>query len=324
MFMAAGVLVEKVSGITWEELVRRKILEPIGMKNTNFSINEMQKASDFSLPYREEKGEAKEIPFINMDAIGPAGSINSSANEMANWLLLQLNKGKFRDKQIISEKSLLETQTPQIIVGGDSEDNESFYNSYAMGWFVRLFRGRKDLHHGGGIDGFTSVVKLLPKDRIGVVVLTNSQSRACWLIAANAQERMLGLSETPYDKGQTAKPKEAHSEPSEDAKRKKHTQPTLALKEYTGQFEHPAYQTLTITQEGEQLRADLHGLSGVLKHYHYDIFQVVEGDLKGVKITFLMNGAGEIDRASIPIEPSVKEIIFTRRKDNGCESTSKE
>jgi CubicO group peptidase (beta-lactamase class C family) len=324
MFMTAGVLVEKVSGITWEEFVRRKILEPIGMKNTNFSINEMQKASDFSLPYREEKGEVKEIPFIKMDAIGPAGSINSSVDEMTNWLLLQLNKGRFGDKQIISEKRLLETQTPQIIVGGDSEDDESFYNSYAMGWFVRVFRGRKELQHGGGIDGFTSVVKLLPKDRIGVVVLTNSQSRACWLIAANAQERLLGLSATPYDKEGAAKAKEARAEakPDEDAKRKKDTRPTLALKDYTGQFEHPAYQALTITQEGEQLRADLHGLRGVLKHYHYDIFQVVEGDLKGVKITFLMNGAGEIDRASIPLEPSVKEIIFTRRKNNGREVTS--
>src|SRR5262245_40467658 len=325
MFMTAGVLVEKVSGITWEEFVRRKILEPIGMKNTNFSINEMQKASDFSLPYREEKGEVKESSFYNIDAVGPAASINSSVNEMANWMLLQLNKGKFGDKRIISEKSLLETQTPQIIVPVDSEDDERLFNSYAMGWFVTTFRGHKELHHGGGLDyGFTSVVKLLPKHQIGVVVLTNSQSRACWLIAANAQERMLGLSATSYDNEKTAEANGAQSKPSEDAKRKKDTQPTLALKEYTGRFEHSAYQTLTITQEGEQLRADLHGLSGVLKHYHYDIFQVVEGDLKGVKITFLMNGAGEIDRASIPLEPSVKEIIFTRRKDNGRESTSKE
>jgi CubicO group peptidase (beta-lactamase class C family) len=137
MFMASAALVEKVSGLTWEEFTRRKILEPIGMKNTNISVNEMQKTSDFSKPYREESGEIKESSFYNVDAMGPAASINSSVNEMANWMLLQLNKGKFEDKQIISEKNLLETQTPQIIVPVDSE----FLNSYAMGWFVTTFRG---------------------------------------------------------------------------------------------------------------------------------------------------------------------------------------
>lgn len=125
---------------------------------------------------------------------------------------------------------------------------------------------------------------------------------------------MLGLTPSPYAKEVAAR--EAQSRPDEDAKRRGVTRPTLALKEYTGRFEHPAYQTLTITQEGEQLKADLHGLSGALKHYRHDIFAVVGGDLKGAKIAFLMNSAGEIDRASIPLEPAVKEIIFTRRNGN--------
>jgi hypothetical protein len=85
---------------------------------------------------------------------------------MANWMLLQLYKGKFGPERIISEKSLLETQTPQIIVRLDPEEEERLFNSYAMGWFVTTFRGRKELHHGGGLDyGFTSVVKLLPKEQ---------------------------------------------------------------------------------------------------------------------------------------------------------------
>jgi CubicO group peptidase (beta-lactamase class C family) len=320
MFLVAGVLIERVSGSTWEEFVRLKLLGPLDMKTSNFSVNDSQKTPDFSLPYREQKGEVKEIPFRNIDAIGPAGSINSSINEMVNWLSMQLGKGKFNDRQIISEKGLAEVHTPQIVAGGDLKYDESFYATYAMGWMVTSYRGHPALSHGGGIDGFTSHIRFLPKDQLGVVVLTNSSSPASSLIASNATDRMLGLSEAPWSqrtKDDVAKAREAQAKTKaeDEAKRKKGTQPTHALKEYTGQFEHPAYQTLTITQESDQLKFDLHGLTGQLNHYHYDIFQLAEGSavLEGQKVTFLMNNAGDIDRVALLLEPSVKEIVFTRK-----------
>jgi len=327
MYLTAGVLIERVSGGSWEEFVRRKIFDPLGMNNSNFSVLASQKAADYSLPYGEEKGEVKEIPFRNIDEIGPAGSINSSVNEMANWLFLQLNKGKVGDKQIISEKSLLETQTPQIVAGGDLKYDESFYVSYGMGWAVYAYRGRPILRHGGGIDGFTSNVTLLPKDKIGVVVLTNSASQASGIIASFAVDRLLGLSEAPHaqrakDADARAKESQAKAQADDEAKRKKDTKPTLALKEYAGQFEHPAYQTLSITQDGERLKGDLHGLAVTLKHYHYDIFQVAEGSLEGRKVTFLMNKTGEIDGVSMLLGPGVKEIVVTGRKVSDAAATS--
>jgi CubicO group peptidase (beta-lactamase class C family) len=328
MYMTAGVLVERVSGLAWEEFVRARILDPLGMKNSTFSVTASQKAADYSLPYGEEKSEIKEIPFRNIDAIGPAGSINSSVNEMTNWLFLQLNKGKRADKQVISEKNLLETQTPQIVSGGDLRYDESFYVSYGMGWGVYVYRGRPILRHGGGIDGFTSSVTVLPKDGIGIVVLTNSSSPASGLISNIALDRLLGLGESPWAaraKENDAKAKEAQAKAKaeDEAKRKKDTKPTLALREYSGQFEHPAYQTLSLTLDGEQLKGNLHGLAFGLKHYHYDIFQVAEGSLEGRKVSFLMNKAGEIDRVAILLEPGVKEIVFTRKKDNNAVVLSK-
>jgi CubicO group peptidase (beta-lactamase class C family) len=320
MYMTAGVLIERVSGSTWEEFVRRKILDPLGMKSSNFSVNDSQKMPDFSLPYQEQNSEIKEIPFRNIDAIGPAGSINSSVNEMAHWLLMQLNKGKFDNRQIISEKGLGEIHTPQMVAGGDLKYDESFYSSYAMGWGVTSYRGHPALSHGGGIDGFTSQVRFLPKDQLAVVVLTNSSSPASGLIASNVVDRMLGLSETPWAqraKEDLAKSKaaQAKAKAEDEAKRKKDAPPTHALRDYTGQFEHSAYQTLLISHEGEQLKFDLHSLTGGLKHYHYDTFQVAEGTpgLAGTKVNFLMNKFGEIDRVTIALEPNVKEIVFVRK-----------
>jgi CubicO group peptidase (beta-lactamase class C family) len=327
MFMTAGVLVERLAGQTWESFVRQRIFAPLGMKTSDTSVTTMQKAADYSLPYGEEKGETKAIPFRNIDEIGPAGSINSSVNEMTKWLFLQMNQGKVGDKQIISERSLLETQTPQIVSGGDLKYDESFYVSYAMGWSVYVYRGHHILRHGGGIDGFTSNVTLLPKDKLGVVVLTNSSSPASGLIANIAVDRLLGLSEVPHvqrAKEAEAKGKEAQAKAKADdeAKRRKDTKPTLALSEYAGQFVHPAYQTLTITRDGEQLKGDLHGLPFTLKHYHYDVFQGADGTLSGLKVAFQMNKAGELDRVAILLEPGVKEIIFTRKKDNNVAATS--
>ncbi|MBL8208664.1 MAG: serine hydrolase, partial [Blastocatellia bacterium] len=265
MFMTAGVLLERLAGQTWESFVQQRIFAPLGMKNSNFSVAAMQQAADYSLPYGEEKGEVKAIPFRNIDEVGPAGSINSSVNEMTNWLLLQMSQGKVGDKQIISERSLLETQTPQIVAGGDLKYDETFYTSYAMGWGVYVYRGHHIIRHGGGIDGFTSNVTVLPKDNLGIVVLTNSSSPASGLIANVAVDRVLGLSDVPHvqrAKEAEAKGKEAAAKAKADdeAKRKKDTKPTLVLSEYVGQFEHPAYQTLTITHDGEQLKGNLHGL----------------------------------------------------------------
>jgi CubicO group peptidase (beta-lactamase class C family) len=334
MFMTAGILLERVTGVTWEEFVRQRIFVPLGMKNSNTSVITSQKAADYSLPYGEEKGEIKEIPFRNIDAIGPAGSINSSVNEMTNWLLLQLNKGKFNGKQIISERSLLETQTPQMYAGSDlAKYDETSYSLYAMGWGVNVYRGHLMLAHSGGIDGFTSYVRLLPKDQIGIVVLTNSSSPASSIVGYNALDRLLGLSEAPWaqrakDDAAKAKAAATKAQADDEAKRKKGTKPTLALEEYVGQFEHPAYQTLTITRDGDQLKGNLHGLPYLLRHYHYDIFQLLDERLDEtrrsgeMKITFLMNKAGEIDRVAILLESSVKEIIFTRKKDNNVAATS--
>jgi CubicO group peptidase (beta-lactamase class C family) len=329
MFMTAGILVGEAARSSWEEVVRKNIFEPLGMKRSNFSVTDLQKSTDFALPYDEVNGEVKEIPYRNIDEIGPAGSINSSVNEMANWLTMQMSKGKFNGKQIISEASLKENQTPQIVAGGDLRYDELFYSSYAMGWGVSSYRGHLTLAHSGGIDGFISQVRVLPKDQLGLVILTNSGTNASATVANIVIDKALGLSDVPWiqrAKDDQAKGRElaAKAKVEADATRKTGTQPSHSLKDYAGQYEHPAYQTLMITEENGKLSIDLHGLKGTLKHYHYDVFQCdkapdgISGAVfEGLKINFQMNSSGDVDRVTMKLEPSVKEIVFTR-KDCHC------
>jgi CubicO group peptidase (beta-lactamase class C family) len=115
MYMTAGYLVGQIAGSSWEEFVQQEIFNPLSMEGSNFSVVKSQDADDFAVPYQEKDDEVKEIPFRNIDAVGPAGSINAHVTDMAKWLILHLNQGKYDDKQIISSGNLSQMHMPQFV-----------------------------------------------------------------------------------------------------------------------------------------------------------------------------------------------------------------
>jgi CubicO group peptidase (beta-lactamase class C family) len=195
MYMVVGYLIAHIGGTSWEEFVRQKILAPLEMQDTNFSLDVSKETDDYAVPYTKGiNDEIKRSHFHNTENIGPAGSINSTIQDMAKWLLFNLNKGKWNNKQIISSDSLKEIHSPQITVPLPIKYKEFHYTSYGMGWFVTCYRGHLLLYHSGGIDGFISWVSFMPNDNIGVVILTNNDSNPLpTIIGYNAYDRLLGL-----------------------------------------------------------------------------------------------------------------------------------
>src|SRR5262249_8659434 len=116
MYMTAGILSERIAGTSWEDFTRRRVIEPLGMENTNFSVNDSQKADDFALPYSKVKDEIKPVPFHNIAAVGPAGSINSNVEAMIRYVAFHINKGKHGDKQLLSAANAEQMQTPQMVM----------------------------------------------------------------------------------------------------------------------------------------------------------------------------------------------------------------
>jgi hypothetical protein len=319
MFMTAGYMVGEIAGKTWEEFVKERILDSLEMKNTNFSVTVSQKSNDFALPYRLANDTVKEIPFMNIDAMGPAGSINSNVLDMANWILLHLNKGKFKDKQIISERSLEETHTPQMAETSSMKYDEIFYSSSGMGWNITSYRGHLMLFHGGRVDGFMAFVTFLPKDNMGVVVLTNLDNNNLYTtVAYTLYDRLLGLKPVPWDerrKKEFAQNKEAEekSKTEKDPNQKEGTKPSHPLSDYCGKFENLGYGVVSIELSGEELKLTYHNFSTPLKHYHYDVFQATDEEtFERAKVPFSINAKGDIDKLSIPFEPTVSDIVFTR------------
>ncbi|NBB22288.1 serine hydrolase [Runella sp. CRIBMP] len=321
MFMTAGVLIERLSGKSWENFLREKILQPLGMNQTALTYPELFQKEDYALSYRDSNGQWTEQGFgSNVDAIGPAGSIKSNAVEMANWLIMQLNKGKFGDKQIVSAANLKENHTPQIIVSpAEATFSELGYASYGMGWSINTYRGHLRLAHNGSIEGYRSQMAFFPNDNIGVVILTNTGAVDYYFVNAVCNyfsDKWLSLPVidwTPRLKTAQAETKAKQEKAKLDnaSKRKNNTAPSHILDSYAGTFEHPAYGTFVLEPktDGTYVGA-FHGLPFTLTHYHYDIFEGT-GIFDQTKFDFKIGPTGEIERVTLHLT-NAGEIDFQK------------
>ncbi len=320
MYMVAGYLVGKVAGMSWEEFVQQRIFKPLGMTNSLFSIDEAKALPNCSRPYLERRDEVKEIPYYAAQgAIAPAGAIVSSISDMSKWVLLHANKGKVGDVQLVSEGQMMQMHAPQMVMPEDHKYVELGNTTYGMGWFIHSYRGYTMVEHGGNIDGFSSLVTLLPQQNVGVVVLSNMNgSPLPTIITYNICDRLLGLQETGWNERfrkdhDELKAAEALGKEKSETDRVQGTAPSHPLEAYVGDFEHPGYGTMTIELDGEQLKAVYNSMEFALKHYHYDIFEAhIERFDISLKLSFSMNTRGDIEAVSAPMEPMVSDIVFRR------------
>ncbi|MBK9745314.1 MAG: serine hydrolase [Chloroflexi bacterium] len=324
MYLTAGYLAGKANGTPWEEVVRTRLFEPLGMQTAQFSVTESQQAADFARPHAERENELRGIDFRDITTIGPAGSINASAREMAQWVKLHLGKGKLGDKQVMSESSMRQMHTPQMVIT-DPLWNEMYGSdlvSYGLGWFIHTFHGETMLQHGGNIDGFSALVSFMPGRNVGVVTLTNLNTNFLTMATSfYIYEHVLGLEKNDWHgklksfvdkmKGEAAKAKDQSA-----SDRKPDTQPSHSLVDYAGDFQHPGYGVVNITEAEGQLSATYNRLKMPLTHYHYDIF---EGGPEGVDATFKfqfhLDLKGNVDKLSVQIEPQVAPAMFSRMAD---------
>src|ERR1044071_1744457 len=167
MFAAAGEIVAKAQGTTWDNFIEKRIFKPLGMKDSNTTVAATLKASDYALgySYNSETKETIHVPMRDIPSAAPAGAINSSARDMAQWLRLMLGEGVFEGKRLVSEKNFKELVAVQNKVAGNV--------NYGLGWFLREWHGHKVVEHGGNIDGFNALVAMMPDQKLGFVMLTN-------------------------------------------------------------------------------------------------------------------------------------------------------
>jgi hypothetical protein len=245
---------------------------------------------------------------------------------MAQWLLLNLNKGRHGARQIISERAFREIHSPQMVVSEPLMHPELLYSSYGMGWIIQPYRGRLLVRHGGRIRGFSAMTSFMPHDNIGVSALSTVDIPTVpvpTILTYQVYERLLGLDRTPWGSRLTKEyedlqkaTEEAHS--TVRAQRTAGTHLSHSLADYIGDFEHPGYGVVSIEAAEGGLQATFHGTTYPLDHCHYDSFEMA-GDAFETRMTvsFFTDVQGRIASLAIPFEPAVAPIRFTRTPPGG-------
>ena len=333
MFMSAGVVVEQVTEGSWEDFAQARILDPLGMETSSFSVTDLAENENGATGYLRKGKRVAQVPYRNIDAIGPAGCINSNVVEMSRWILLQLSRAKAGRKGIISEKNLKEIHSPHTVIPesfAPLKYKELLHPTYALGWMEVPYRGFRLLHHGGGIDGFNAHVSFMPSENVGAVVLTNiTGSPLTSVIPYSIYDRLLGLEEVPWNTRalrERAKQKAKAKKRKPDKDRKKGTRTSAPLKSYAGEYHHPGYGSLPITWKNRQLTARFNSLDFELKHYHHDVFSIeVKGTGffdRGMKLKFELDKLGKITSARVPLEPTGEDLVFEKAESGEGEESA--
>lgn len=284
MFTAAGRIVEKISGKTWSQFVTERILQPLGMTRTVTSVKNLK--DNYALPHNESGGGLRVLHLGNVDAAAPAAALESSAKDLANWLRLQLGRGKFEGKQIYSEQRAGEmwaAVTPLGVNPFPAKDAPTkLFSAVGMGWFLNDYRGRKVVSHGGGLDGMISQTAMMPEENLGLAVLTNSETPVNTIMQNKIFDVFLDAPKRDWSAerlkaAQERKTREAEADKKIVAARVANTKPSLALSNYAGTYSGELYGDATVTEENGKLVLRLipaPNFVADLEHWHYDTFLI--------------------------------------------------
>ena len=285
MFIAAGRIIEKVSGKTWGEFVKERILVPLEMNRTTTSVSDIKENAAF--PHNESGGNGLRVLHRgNVDAAAAAAGLNSSVADLAKWIRLQLGGGEVGGKRIFSEKNSWEMWQPDVILPLSKAASEYLptrhFNTYGLGWNVWDYQGRKIVSHGGGLDGMLSKTVLIPEENIGFVVLTNSEYPVYNIMQSKILDVLVDAPKRDWNaeslkRAEDAKKSDLEAEKKLEASRVPNTKPSLDLKDYAGNYSGELYGEATIAQENGKLVLRLKPAPNFvadLEHWHYDTFRI--------------------------------------------------
>jgi CubicO group peptidase (beta-lactamase class C family) len=256
------------------------------------------------------------IVWDNLDAARAAGSINSTARDLAEWLKFQLSEGNVGEQQLVARSALRETHTPQMLFKPEGAFAVYFppkvtrFSSYGLGWFVHDYKGQTCVSHGGTLTGFRAQCMLVPDKKLGVFVVCNLRpSFVTEVVCKTVLDSALGLPQedwVSFHKAQLALLdfNIGAAKKKRDGARKAETKPSLPAKAYAGKYVEPAYGSADVTADGDALALEWGKYTFRLEHYHYDTFtaipvapkaDVVSFDRSTFEVQFRIGANGELE-----------------------------
>lgn len=309
MFVTAGEVVARVSGMSWNDYIEKNILQPLHMDNSRAGFSRIPKSNkNWAIGHIPMDGKLNPF-FVNyLEDFRGAGAIASSVNDMSQWLLTQLAGGKMPSgEQLFSEKQQAQMWHPHITSMASKSAYEAYhqqFRGYGLGWSIEDYHGFKKLGHGGGILGMVSQVTLLPEKKLGIVILSNQQAfSALSAVTHEVLEDALELEDKDWveelAKKHFASKQKAYANAKPDTPAD--YQPQLPTINYTGTLHDDWYGDVIIEQLDGKLRIDFthtKRLKGTLEHYTGNTF-IVKWDEKLLEAdAFIRFDMGENNRVN--------------------------
>ena len=329
LYMVAGQLIEEVSGETWEKFTAGHVLKAAGMLHSTTDNDARFATEDRAQPHARTSGSLRGVGeqgrLDERDDLGrsaaPAGGLAISANDMARWLMIQLDAGKLPggDGRLFSEAVHEQMWTPVILQPVTPRPDalkatQPMFNTYALGWDVRDYRGAKIVWHGGAVFGFLSAVVLIPEKHVGFSIEINSEDGEIINgLMFELLDHYLGFPAGDWPAKFIAAKRDRVAEALKtyrtDAAKPAKIGPSLPLARYAGTYADPWYGKVDIAQARGTLSIDFKStprMAGTLEHWQYDTF-ITRFDDKTIEpayVTFGLDADGAVDRITMkPVSP---------------------
>ena len=320
MYLAAGQITARLDGVSWDDLIGRRIFKPLGMTASNTSVTLLDRLPNVATPHDEIDDTVQAIPYFNLDVIAPAGAINSNVQDMAQWVRFQLAGGKVAGKPLLSASAFEETHTPQTIVPREGfwklVAQDTHLLNYGMGWYLHEYHGRFIVQHGGNIDGMTALVAMMPEERTGLVILTNLDGNdLTYALMYRVFDAYLKRPPKDWSAVLLKADRELRAQGKQELKNREAmratgTSPSLPLERYAGTYRDSASGDAIVRREGPGLVLQFGSLVADLSHWQYDTFEAVwrQRRLGKSPVTFTLDADGKVDELK-----AVGLADFTRR-----------
>ena len=304
VYSIAGAIVAKVSGMSWDQFVRTRVLAPLGMNETEPLVAGIIGKTNVASPHALSKDTVRVVPVNNTDEIASVGSVWSSVSDMSKWMRFMLDSGRVGSTRLITPATFNEIVAPQILAPVAEYPALRLARphvfTYALGWFVQEYRGQTIWMHTGSIDGMSAIIGLMPDRRLGVYVLANLDHaelrhalmyQVFDLYSGNPQRDWSAELRALFD-GARARPTAAAQTQIVDV-----VPPALPLDRYAGTYVDSAYGNVKVTLTDGVLRARFGKRElGTLEPWRYDSFRArapaPEASL--TPITFEPDGTGNV------------------------------
>jgi CubicO group peptidase (beta-lactamase class C family) len=318
MYGLAGEVIARASGLSFEEFLRRRIFNTLGMTETYPTYAAMLRSGseNVSAPHFRIRDTVRLIADASVDPIPAAGSVWSSARDMGTWVRFLLDSGAVAGRRVVSDEGFRMLFQPHALIGRDefyptARLTQPHWMTYGLGWFQQDYRGHFVAFHTGSMDGRTGIIGLLPDLDVGVYVFGNlDHAEFRHAVMLKVFDLFLGGPPRDWSRELLKLYGDLRTErdtalATADAARVPDTRPTLPPASYAGTYAHPIWGDVVVEVDGEELRMRMGStteLRGPLRHWNYDTFRAELGDGRSAPglVQFILDPSGSVAELRMP------------------------